>query len=104
MSSTPAPLKIRRQRFQDGGYVSIRYSIVHVQVTTPNENQYGAVTVKRNRWSPVSDLFHFYPQSWVPAIRDISRSCLDPNDFTVINCIVKGHESLSPPSLRLRLC
>ncbi|GFY11930.1 hypothetical protein TNCV_4974301 [Trichonephila clavipes] len=38
------------------------------------------------------------------AIRDISRSCLDPNDFTVLNCIVKGHASLSPPSLRLRLC
>ncbi|GFY25433.1 hypothetical protein TNCV_2485531 [Trichonephila clavipes] len=40
----------------------------------------------------------------VAAIRDISRSCLDPNDFTVLNCIVKGHASLSPPSLRLRLC
>ncbi|GFT22201.1 hypothetical protein TNCV_3272391 [Trichonephila clavipes] len=39
----------------------------------------------------------------VAAIRDISRSCLDPNDFTVLNCIVKGHASLSPPSLRLRL-
>ncbi|GFY25262.1 hypothetical protein TNCV_2483821 [Trichonephila clavipes] len=31
----------------------------------------------------------------VAAIRDISRSCLDPNDFTVLNCIVKGHASLS---------
>ncbi|GFW15547.1 hypothetical protein TNCV_4656871 [Trichonephila clavipes] len=40
----------------------------------------------------------------VAAIRDISRSRLDPNDFTVLNCIVKGHASLSPPSLRLRLC
>ncbi|GFV69255.1 hypothetical protein TNCV_3861771 [Trichonephila clavipes] len=40
----------------------------------------------------------------VAAIRDISRSCLDLNDFTVLNCIVKGHASLSPPSLRLRLC
>ncbi|PRD23568.1 UNVERIFIED_CONTAM: hypothetical protein NCL1_46006 [Trichonephila clavipes] len=41
------------------------------------------------------------------AIRDISRSCRDPNDFTVLNCIVKdfsphpidsvkGHASLSP--------
>ncbi|GFX29627.1 hypothetical protein TNCV_4776991 [Trichonephila clavipes] len=40
----------------------------------------------------------------VAAIRDISRSYLDPNDFTVLNCIVKGHASLSPPSLRLRLC
>ncbi|GFS92350.1 hypothetical protein TNCV_411061 [Trichonephila clavipes] len=40
----------------------------------------------------------------VVAIRDISRSCLDPNDFTVLNCIVKGHASLSPPSLQLRLC
>ncbi|GFY11909.1 hypothetical protein TNCV_4974091 [Trichonephila clavipes] len=38
------------------------------------------------------------------AIRDISRSCLDPNDFTVLNFIVKGHASLSLPSLRLRLC
>ncbi|GFY32517.1 uncharacterized protein TNCV_3560251 [Trichonephila clavipes] len=40
----------------------------------------------------------------VAAIRHISHSCLDPNDFTVVNCIVKGHASLSPPSLRLRLC
>ncbi|GFU77135.1 hypothetical protein TNCV_4686911, partial [Trichonephila clavipes] len=40
----------------------------------------------------------------VAAIRHISRSCLDPNDFTVVNCIVKGHASLSPPSFRLRLC
>ncbi|GFY12979.1 hypothetical protein TNCV_665451 [Trichonephila clavipes] len=40
----------------------------------------------------------------VAAIRDISRSCLDPNDFTVLNCIVKSHASLSPPSLWLRLC
>ncbi|GFW92877.1 hypothetical protein TNCV_3495101 [Trichonephila clavipes] len=40
----------------------------------------------------------------VAAIRDISRSCLDPNDFTVLNCIVKGHAFLSPRSLRLRLC
>ncbi|GFU77575.1 uncharacterized protein TNCV_3499471 [Trichonephila clavipes] len=42
--------------------------------------------------------------SQVAAIREISRSCLDPNDFTVLNCIVKGHASLSTPSLRLRLC
>ncbi|GFW39166.1 hypothetical protein TNCV_1831561 [Trichonephila clavipes] len=40
----------------------------------------------------------------VAAIQDISRSCLDPNDFTVLNCNVKGHASLSPPSLQLRLC
>ncbi|GFV45645.1 hypothetical protein TNCV_2794711 [Trichonephila clavipes] len=40
----------------------------------------------------------------VAAIRDISRSCLDPNDFTVLNCIVKVHASLSPPSLPLCLC
>ncbi|GFV76321.1 hypothetical protein TNCV_4413001 [Trichonephila clavipes] len=39
----------------------------------------------------------------VAAIRDISRSCLDPKDFTVLNCIVKGHASLSSPSLWLRL-
>ncbi|GFX57057.1 hypothetical protein TNCV_2963371 [Trichonephila clavipes] len=41
---------------------------------------------------------------FVAAMRYISHSCLDPNDFTVVNCIVKGHASLSPPSLRLRLC
>ncbi|GFW76061.1 hypothetical protein TNCV_3724811 [Trichonephila clavipes] len=40
----------------------------------------------------------------VAAIRDFSRSCLDLNDFTVLNCIAKGQASLSPPSLRLRLC
>ncbi|GFX58736.1 tigger transposable element-derived protein 1 [Trichonephila clavipes] len=32
----------------------------------------------------------------VAAIRHISHSCLDPNDFTVVNCIVKGHASFSP--------
>ncbi|GFX92338.1 transposable element Tcb1 transposase [Trichonephila clavipes] len=43
---------------------------------------------------------------WVAANRHISHSFLDPNDFTVVNCIVKGHASLSlsPPSLRFRLC
>ncbi|GFW55369.1 hypothetical protein TNCV_117531 [Trichonephila clavipes] len=40
----------------------------------------------------------------VAVIRDISCSCLDPNDFTVLNCIVKGHASLSSPSMPLRLC
>ncbi|GFV50150.1 t-box transcription factor TBX20 [Trichonephila clavipes] len=45
-----------------------------------------------------------YQNQLVAAIRHISHSCLDPNDFTVVNCIVKGHASLSPPSLRLRLC
>ncbi|GFW66496.1 retrovirus-related Pol polyprotein from transposon TNT 1-94 [Trichonephila clavipes] len=34
----------------------------------------------------------------VAAIHDISRSRLDPNDFTVLNCIVKAHAFLSPPS------
>ncbi|GFV76334.1 hypothetical protein TNCV_4413131 [Trichonephila clavipes] len=46
---------------------------------------------------------HANENGWVAAIRHISHSCLDPNDFTVVNCIVKGHASLSPPSLRLRL-
>ncbi|GFT10464.1 hypothetical protein TNCV_3191221 [Trichonephila clavipes] len=32
----------------------------------------------------------------VAAFRDISHSCLDPNDFAVLNCILKGHASLSP--------
>ncbi|GFT80872.1 uncharacterized protein TNCV_2714961 [Trichonephila clavipes] len=48
--------------------------------------------------------FFWLTKDEVAAIRDISRSCLDPNAFTVLNCIVKGHGSLSPPSLRLRLC
>ncbi|GFU88316.1 hypothetical protein TNCV_847091 [Trichonephila clavipes] len=41
---------------------------------------------------------------YVAAIRHISHSCLDSNDFTVVNCIVKGHAPPSLPSLRLRLC
>ncbi|GFU71585.1 hypothetical protein TNCV_3035251 [Trichonephila clavipes] len=41
-------------------------------------------------------MFPLYRHYNVAAIRDISRSCLDPNDFTVLNCIVKGHASLSP--------
>ncbi|GFY24927.1 hypothetical protein TNCV_2691181 [Trichonephila clavipes] len=32
----------------------------------------------------------------VAAIHNISRSCLDPNDFTVLNSIVKGDASLHP--------
>ncbi|GFS99128.1 hypothetical protein TNCV_822501 [Trichonephila clavipes] len=44
------------------------------------------------------------PAIQIAAICDISRSCLDPNGFAVLNCIVKIHTSLSPPSLRLRLC
>ncbi|GFW77220.1 hypothetical protein TNCV_2726501 [Trichonephila clavipes] len=54
----------------------------------------------------IQGLFESIPRcmATVAAIRDISRSCLDPNDFTVLNCIVKGHASLSLPSLRLRLC
>ncbi|GFU02001.1 DUF5641 domain-containing protein [Trichonephila clavipes] len=57
------------------------------------------------QWS-LGRINNIYPgkDSKVAAIRDISRSCLDPNDFTVLNCIVKGHASLSPPSLRLRSC
>ncbi|GFS85801.1 hypothetical protein TNCV_2973441 [Trichonephila clavipes] len=43
---------------------------------------------------PVNPLPPVYRR--VAAIRDISHSCLDPNDFTVLNCIVKGHASLSP--------
>ncbi|GFU43141.1 uncharacterized protein TNCV_4289801 [Trichonephila clavipes] len=39
----------------------------------------------------------------VAAIHDISRSCLDSYDFTVFNCIVKGHRALSPPSMWFRL-
>ncbi|GFT30194.1 hypothetical protein TNCV_3466671 [Trichonephila clavipes] len=35
----------------------------------------------------------------VAAIRNISLMVLDPNDFIVLNCFVKGHASLSPPSL-----
>ncbi|GFX47433.1 hypothetical protein TNCV_1734201 [Trichonephila clavipes] len=61
--------------------------------------------------SEVDKSFFFSPKAspknvsrQVAAIRHISHSYLDPNDFTVVNCIVKGHASLSPPSLRLRLC
>ncbi|GFV49655.1 HTH_Tnp_Tc3_2 domain-containing protein [Trichonephila clavipes] len=47
------------QRFQDDGTASRHcknYSTSHPQVTTPNENQYLAVTVKRDRRSTASDL------------------------------------------------
>ncbi|GFX73234.1 HTH_Tnp_Tc3_2 domain-containing protein [Trichonephila clavipes] len=44
------------QRFQDNGNVSGRCSICHPRVTTPNEDQYFAVTAKRNRRSTASDL------------------------------------------------
>ncbi|GFW39708.1 transposable element Tcb1 transposase [Trichonephila clavipes] len=44
------------QRFQDEGNVSRCYSTGRPQVTTPNEDQYLAVTAKRNRRSTASDL------------------------------------------------
>ncbi|GFW18145.1 transposable element Tcb1 transposase [Trichonephila clavipes] len=44
------------QRFQDDGNVSRCYSIGRPRVTTPNEDRYLAVTVKRNRRSTASDL------------------------------------------------
>ncbi|GFU42830.1 transposable element Tcb1 transposase [Trichonephila clavipes] len=44
------------QRFQDDGNVSRCYSTGRPRVTTPNENQYLAVTAKRNRRSTASDL------------------------------------------------
>ncbi|GFV90455.1 HTH_Tnp_Tc3_2 domain-containing protein [Trichonephila clavipes] len=44
------------QRFQNDGNVSRCYSTGHPRVTTPNEDQYLAVTAKRNRQSTASDL------------------------------------------------
>ncbi|GFW29921.1 transposable element Tcb1 transposase [Trichonephila clavipes] len=44
------------QRFQDDGNVSRCYSTGHPGVTTPNEDQYLAVTAKRNRRSTASDM------------------------------------------------
>ncbi|GFX94287.1 transposable element Tcb1 transposase [Trichonephila clavipes] len=44
------------QRFQDDGNVSRCYSTGRPRVTTPNEDQYLAVTAKRNRRSTTSDL------------------------------------------------
>ncbi|GBM23187.1 Transposable element Tcb1 transposase [Araneus ventricosus] len=44
------------QRFQDDGNVSRCYSTGRPRVTTPNEDQYLAVTAKRNRRSTASDL------------------------------------------------
>ncbi|GFX61969.1 transposable element Tcb1 transposase [Trichonephila clavipes] len=44
------------QRFQDDGNVSRCYSTGRPRVTTPNEDRYLAVTAKRNRPCPESDL------------------------------------------------
>ncbi|GFX41983.1 HTH_Tnp_Tc3_2 domain-containing protein [Trichonephila clavipes] len=44
------------QRFQDDGIVSRCYSKGHPRVTTQNEDQFLAVTAKRNRRSTASDL------------------------------------------------
>ncbi|GFV10390.1 transposable element Tcb1 transposase [Trichonephila clavipes] len=44
------------QRFQDDGNVSRCYSTGHPRVTTPNEDQYLAVTAKRSRRRTESDL------------------------------------------------
>ncbi|GFW63225.1 transposable element Tcb1 transposase [Trichonephila clavipes] len=44
------------QRFQDDGNVSSCYSTGRPRVTTPNEDQYLAVTAKRNKRSTESDL------------------------------------------------
>ncbi|GFU44635.1 transposable element Tcb1 transposase [Trichonephila clavipes] len=45
------------QRFEDDGYVSRCYSTGRTRVTTPNEDQYLAITAKRNRRSTASDLY-----------------------------------------------
>ncbi|GFW54868.1 transposable element Tcb1 transposase [Trichonephila clavipes] len=45
------------QRFQDDGNVSRCYSTGHPRVTTPNEDKYLAVSVKRNIRSTASDLY-----------------------------------------------
>ncbi|GFU88313.1 transposable element Tcb1 transposase [Trichonephila clavipes] len=44
------------QRFQDDGNMSRCYRTGRFRVTTPNEDRYLAVTVKRNRRSTASDL------------------------------------------------
>ncbi|GFX05956.1 transposable element Tcb1 transposase [Trichonephila clavipes] len=44
------------QRFQDDGNVSRCYNTGHRRVTTPNEDRYLAVTVKRKRRSTATDL------------------------------------------------
>ncbi|GFY11742.1 transposable element Tcb1 transposase [Trichonephila clavipes] len=44
------------QRFQDDGNVNRCYSTVRPRITTPNEDRYLAVNVKRNRRSTASDL------------------------------------------------
>ncbi|GFU80244.1 transposable element Tcb1 transposase [Trichonephila clavipes] len=44
------------QQFKHDGNVSRRYSTGHARVTTPNEDRYLAVTVKRNRRSTASDM------------------------------------------------
>ncbi|GFV43087.1 uncharacterized protein TNCV_5027771 [Trichonephila clavipes] len=44
------------QRFQDNGNVSRCYSTGRPRVTLPNEDQYLAVTAKRNRRSTASDM------------------------------------------------
>ncbi|GFW86670.1 transposable element Tcb1 transposase [Trichonephila clavipes] len=44
------------QRFQDDGNVSRCYITCHPRVTTPNEDQYFAVTAKRSRRNTASDL------------------------------------------------
>ncbi|GFX29026.1 transposable element Tcb1 transposase [Trichonephila clavipes] len=44
------------KRFQDDGNVSRCYSTGCLRVTTPNEDRYLAVTVKRKRRSTASDL------------------------------------------------
>ncbi|GFX72840.1 transposable element Tcb1 transposase [Trichonephila clavipes] len=48
--------KMLWQRIQDDGSVSKCYSTRRPRVTTPNEDRYLAVTAKRNRRSPASDL------------------------------------------------
>ncbi|GFX83098.1 HTH_Tnp_Tc3_2 domain-containing protein [Trichonephila clavipes] len=49
------------QRFQDDGNVSRCYSTGRPRVTTPNDNQYFAVTAKTKRRSTASDLSRQLP-------------------------------------------
>ncbi|GFX39761.1 transposable element Tcb1 transposase [Trichonephila clavipes] len=71
----------------------------------PPTNKNSLIRALTEEWDKLpQQLLDNVVQSMVAAIHRISHSCLDPKDFTVLNCIVKGHASLSSPSLWLRLC
>ncbi|GFX87820.1 uncharacterized protein TNCV_2190961 [Trichonephila clavipes] len=81
------------QRFQDDGHMSTRYSIYHLQVTTPNEVQYLEVTPKRNRLSTASSAFRHLSSTTVEHMWDVLGRQVEAHQ-PPLTCLPELHRGL----------